>query len=99
MKIDGRPPGLVPQSGGARDATPARSGGTHAASGTTEDKVELSPLARTLASLRGEIGDPEAVDEARVAELRARIADGTYDPAPRDVARALLRELAANRRG
>jgi len=99
MKIHGQPPGLVPHSGASREATTARDGGTRPASAPGRDTVEVSSLARTLASLRREVGDPGAVDEARVAELRARIADGSYAPAPRDVAQALLRELAANRRG
>jgi negative regulator of flagellin synthesis FlgM len=63
-----------------------------------EDRVDISPLGRTLQSLRAEIGDVEAVDHERLEKLRAAIADGTYSPSPRAIADALLRELAANRR-
>jgi anti-sigma28 factor (negative regulator of flagellin synthesis) len=47
--------------------------------------------------MRRELGDVEAVDASRVAELRAALEDGNYGPSPQDVAAALLRELAANR--
>jgi flagellar biosynthesis anti-sigma factor FlgM len=62
-----------------------------------EDRVELSPLARTLGALRSEVGDVEAVDEKRVAELRESLQNGTYNPSSQDIAGALLRELASNK--
>lgn len=99
MKITGQQPSSVPGAGTSREA--AGSGKTKTAgtpaSGGTADRVELSPLARALASLRAEVGDPQAIDTERVAQLRTAVGNGTYDPPAQDVADALLRELAANR--
>lgn len=95
MKIVGQQPDPVASAVPSRVRSAARAGG--GAPPPAGDRVELSPLARTLQKLRAEAGDLEAVDRERVAELRRAIADGTYDPSPEDVAQALLRELAANR--
>jgi len=62
-----------------------------------QDTVELSPLARTLGALRAEVGDVEAIDEQRVAELREALQKGTYQPSSQDIAGALLRELTSNK--
>jgi negative regulator of flagellin synthesis FlgM len=98
MKITGQqPPSVTPASASRESAGAGKTqAGTPAATGGG-DTVELSPLARALASLRAEVGDPEAIDADRVAQLRSAIASGTYDPPAKDVADALLRELAANR--
>jgi flagellar biosynthesis anti-sigma factor FlgM len=60
------------------------------------DRVELSAGARLRLRLRQEIGDPTAVDEGRVAELRAQIAEGRYAPDARAIAARLLGELGAD---
>lgn len=100
MKVVGQPPSHV----SAPAVTPGRTKAAERAERTTdlaptprEETVELSPLARALQSLRRELGDPAQIDEPRVAELRAALEAGKYEPSPRDVASALLRELAANR--
>lgn len=99
MKIVGQQPNPIPEAGSSRETGVAKpkSGPTERGAAGGEDTVELSPLARTLASLRSEVGDPEAIDTERVAELRSSLAKGTYDPPASEVADALLRELVANR--
>ena len=57
-----------------------------------EDRIELSPLARSVSRLVQEVGDVRAVDAPRVVELRERIAAG-YEPADEEVARSLLRGI------
>ncbi len=99
MKITGQQPGSVADARASREAggaSRARAPQAAPASGRG-DRVELSPLARALQSLRAEVGDPEAVDADRVAQLRAAVSNGSYDAPAQDVANALLRELAANR--
>jgi flagellar biosynthesis anti-sigma factor FlgM len=99
MKIVGQQPNPVPEARSSRETAATAKASTTATRGAAagEDKVELSALARALATLRAEVGDPEAVDAERVAELRTAVGNGTYDPPAGDVADALLRELAANR--
>lgn len=99
MKINGQQPNPVAVPTSTRETAAAGKGKT-AESGAPvagEERVELSSLARTLAALRTEVGDPEAIDAERVAELRDAIRQGTYEPPAREVADALLRELASNR--
>jgi negative regulator of flagellin synthesis FlgM len=99
MKITGQQPTSVPEAKPSRETAAASQARTAQTSGASEgeDRVELSPLARALQTLRAEVGDPEAIDAERVAELRTAIGNGTYDPPAHDVADALLRELSANR--
>ena len=99
MKIVGQQPSSIPEAKASRDTAAAGKAKTAPEPGTTggADRVELSPLARALASLRSEVGDPEAIDAERVAQLRTAVGNGSYDPPAQDVANALLRELAANR--
>lgn len=99
MKIVGQQPNPLPETSSSREAaSTARSRAGQTSSATSgEDRVDLSPLARTLATLRSEVGDVEAIDQGRVAELRQRLQSGTYDPPASEIADALLRELAANR--
>jgi flagellar biosynthesis anti-sigma factor FlgM len=101
MKIVGQQSNPLVETGTSREAggasgvkpradqTPAPAAG--------EDRVELSPLARTLGALRSEVGDVEAIDEKRVAELRESLQNGTYNPSSQDIAGSLLRELASNK--
>jgi len=96
MKIVGQQPNPVPSAPAAKETKKPAHG---ASSGRSADdgRVEISSLARTLQKLRAEVGDVEAVDHERVAQLRAALADGSYDPSPSAIADSLLRELAANR--
>lgn len=100
MKIVGQQPNPLPEASSSREAGATRSrtapSGTEQ-TGAGEDRIEVSDLARTLAALRAEVGDPEAIDTERVTELRNAVASGTYDPPASEVADALLRELASNR--
>jgi flagellar biosynthesis anti-sigma factor FlgM len=99
MKIVGQQPSSIPETKASRDTAVAGKAKSAPETGATggQDRVELSPLARALASLRAEVGDPEAIDAERVAQLRTAVGNGSYDPPAHDVADALLRELAANR--
>ncbi len=97
MKITGQQPGVVADLDRPRaEASRARGAGVESGPGT--DRVALSPEARRLAELRAGVGDPMEVDQARVDDLRARIAAGAYDPSPESIAQAMLREMLANSR-
>jgi len=99
MKIIGQQPNQIPEASSSREAAAAakaKSAQTPTV-GAGEDRVDLSPLAKALASLRAEVGDPEAIDTERVAQLRTALGNGSYEAPASDVADALLRELAANR--
>jgi negative regulator of flagellin synthesis FlgM len=101
MKIVGQQSNPLAETGTSREAGAAggvkpRGGQTEAAA-PAEDTVRLSPLARTLGALRTEVGDVEAIDEKRVAELRESVQNGTYNPSSQDIAGALIRELASNK--
>ena len=63
------------------------------------DRVTVSEDARTLARLRGELGDVDAVRTEKVEELRGRIERGDYDVDLRSVARRLLTVIFGERGG
>ncbi len=98
MRVTRRPATTIP----GVSEPPAASEGTEAtapASGSrVTDRVQLSEAARLRASLKAEVGDPQAptLGADRLAALQADIADQTYAPNPRAVAERLLGELAAN---
>ena len=56
------------------------------------DSVELSARARELQRARQAVEDAPDVRADRVAEIRQRLAAGTYDVSPEDLARKLLGE-------
>ena len=94
MKISGPPTNNVSELGRRGAAAPA--GRTETAeTASAGERVALSGRARWLAELKAAIGDPLAIDEARVADLRQAIADGSFAPSPRQIAASLLRELPA----
>ena len=53
--------------------------------------VQITGTARHLAALEQSIRELPAVDEARVAAVRGRLADGSYQVDPQRVADRLLR--------
>jgi len=53
--------------------------------------VRITDSARQLAALEQAIRELPDVDEARVAKVRAAIADGTYQVSPERIAEKLLR--------
>lgn len=63
------------------------------------DQVSVSEAARALARLRGEVGDPGAVDQAKVENLASVIAKGEYSADLREVAKRLMRELLGDALG
>lgn len=54
------------------------------------DAVELSGESQLLAKLQNEIKNLPEIDEAKVAELRAKIESGEYNPDTRDIAAKIL---------
>jgi negative regulator of flagellin synthesis FlgM len=64
-------------------AKPVESAGTQG--------VRITDSARQLAALEAAIREMPDVDEARVAKVRAAIADGTYQVSPDRIADKLLR--------
>ena len=102
MRITRRPPvagvpGLDEAAGVTVPTPPAVPPSARAVTGTEgRDRVELSEAARLRQRLRNEIGDLGAIATGQVAELRARLAADSYQPAPRAVAERLLADLAAD---
>ena len=64
-------------SGPAEGAT--RTGNGAGRAGHRSDEVSISQQAQDLQRLLSAVGDQPDVREARVAELRQQLADGTYD--------------------
>ncbi|HZP41916.1 MAG TPA: flagellar biosynthesis anti-sigma factor FlgM [Candidatus Binatia bacterium] len=96
MKVNDRNRGVldprVSELGGI-----APDGGAGAPGGVGEaDQVSVSETARELARLKAEVGDPNAVDEYRVATLRALTAEGRWAPDLRATAEALLRHVVSD---
>jgi negative regulator of flagellin synthesis FlgM len=92
MKISGPPTNNVSELGN-RPLGEAAGRARTADDAAPGDRIAVSDRARWLAELKAAVGDPLAVDERRVAELRQAIADGSFDPSPREIAESLLREL------
>jgi anti-sigma28 factor (negative regulator of flagellin synthesis) len=102
MKITRRPPtaevhGLGEAAGVGLPMPQAVPPSERAAAGTEgRDRVDLSEAARLRQRLRTEVGNLDTMATRQVAELRARVAAGGYQPAPRAVAERLLRDLTAD---
>ncbi len=54
------------------------------------DKAGISHSARQLARARAEVDAAPEVRTALIQQLKQSIADGTYNPDPRDIARSIL---------
>jgi negative regulator of flagellin synthesis FlgM len=54
------------------------------------DSTGITDRARELAGALQAVGESEEVRAERVAALKAQIANGTYNPDPREVARKLV---------
>lgn len=54
------------------------------------DNVSLSDEGQTLAKLEAKLADMPDVDEAKVAEIRAKLANGSYQIDPGAIAEKLL---------
>jgi len=102
MKITRRPPtaevhGVEEAAGAGLPMPPAVPSSERAAAGTERrDRVELSEAARLRQRLRTEVGDLDTMATRQVAELRPRVAAGSYQPAPRAVAERLLTDLTTD---
>lgn len=78
---------------GTRPASgPARAGASStAATGARADQVSLTRTAEELLALETRLQELPGVDEARVAELRDAVREGSYRIDPLDIADKLLR--------
>ena len=63
----------------------------HKAAGAAAVDVQITGAARNLAALEQAMRDLPAVDEARVAAVRQRLDDGSYQVDPQRIADKLLR--------
>jgi negative regulator of flagellin synthesis FlgM len=87
----GEAPGVVPEAGRDRRRPDV--------AGPPGDRVSVSEDARTLARLRGELGDLAAVRTEKVEALRGQIERGEYRVDFRAVARRLLEAVFGERGG
>lgn len=92
MKITRRPT-IGPTDLGATPPVVETDGSERRAPASGGDRVQLSDGARLRLRLKREIGEVDTVDASRVADLRARVAAGTYRPSAEDVAERFLREI------
>ncbi|MGB5323807.1 MAG: flagellar biosynthesis anti-sigma factor FlgM [Pseudomonadales bacterium] len=76
-------------------AEQSRSDNSNSAASTAgtvaSDTVELSSQAQNLGRLQQALADQPEVDEARVAQLRQQVADGTYQVDANSIAVSILR--------
>lgn len=63
-----------------------RSGGIH----STPDQITLSSESQLLSRLSSELKNLPEIDEAKVAELRAKIEAGEYSPSSTEIAAKIL---------
>ena len=75
----------VAKAGADRAATQERPPGAVASD------VQITGIARGLAALEQKLRDAPAIDEARVAAVRQKLDDGSYQVDPQRVADKLLR--------
>ena len=59
-------------------------------SGSPKDTVNLSPEAKALNQVQEQVSSEPSINEARVAEIRERIQDGSYKVDPERNAQGLL---------
>jgi negative regulator of flagellin synthesis FlgM len=75
--------------GPARETSPAESTSRIY---SRPDEVHLSGESQLLAKLKSEVAKLPEIDEAKVAELKARIDAGEYNPSAKDIAAKILGE-------
>jgi negative regulator of flagellin synthesis FlgM len=74
-----------------KDSVDSAATGAKPAAAAEGQGVRITDSARQLAALEQAIRDLPDIDEARVAQVRAAIADGTYQVSPERIADKLLR--------
>lgn len=91
-KIDGPPPAARPADTAAA-TSPVRAGGDRSepiSAAAAIDNVRLTGDAHGLQALERELGAaPAGIDVARVNQVRAALADGSYRIDPQEIARRL----------
>jgi negative regulator of flagellin synthesis FlgM len=93
-KINGtevRPVRIAPGAAATRAPTADVADKSENAGVTAGEPVQITGTARHLAALEQSIRDLPAVDEARVAAVKSRLAEGSYQVDPQRVADRLLR--------
>ena len=86
------PPRVQPQW----EAGSGRAGGANPEGARRTDKVEVSERARDLQQAKKALDETPDVREAKVADLRQRIADGRYNVRGEQIADGLLRQVNIN---
>jgi negative regulator of flagellin synthesis FlgM len=86
--VEPRPARIAP--GSAARAVPGATTGAGSAA-PSEDGVQLTGAARSLASIEQSLRALPALDELRVAAVKQRLEDGSYEIDPQRVADRLLR--------
>lgn len=76
--------------GNAPAGKPAPAGPEAAAREAPQEKVTLTDAARRIADLSAKAGDVP-MDEAKVRQIRESIENGSYQPDPVAIAKALMR--------
>lgn len=90
--VDNRPVQVATDRGVKRVKDSADSSAANAAKGTSANSgVQITDSARQLAALEQAIRAMPEVDEAKVAEIRNAIEDGTYQVSPERIADKILR--------
>ncbi|MEM9742948.1 MAG: flagellar biosynthesis anti-sigma factor FlgM [Pseudomonadota bacterium] len=93
MKVDSNDGAIPPrsQADGLRDANRSRPGsGVPGSAGEAADSVSLSASAQIASAVTVTISAQPEVDEARVAEIRSAIENGTYHVDPDKLASQFL---------
>lgn len=88
--------------GAGRPVSRSRDATAGDARGSAGGGVHITESARRLAALEQAMREMPAVDEARVAEARRALSDGTYEVHPERIAGKLLeleRQIASARKG
>lgn len=99
-KIDGLDvrPVRISAGGAVRKAADDAAGKAGSGASSPDNSVQITSTARSLASLEQSIRDLPAIDQERVAEIEARLGNGTYEMDPQRIADGLL-HLESDLRG
>lgn len=88
--LDGSPVRIATGSSVARSNPDKAAVGLEKPAGSTPVEVQITGSARSLAALEQKLRDSPAVDAARVAAVRQKLDDGSYQIDPMRIADKLL---------
>jgi len=83
----GESPGINPSSG---TKTGSASGGSSSGPAAVTDSAEIGQTQSLLETINATAGAVQDVNQSQVAEIRAAIANGTYQIDPQKIAKQLL---------